>query len=179
MTNKGQDNVIPHQIRSAEKARELGRKGGIKSGETRRRKREARKLVRQLFDIGIMEGEVYDIDKAESLAGISGQNITAMDAIVLKQIQLAINGDLRAAQWLVQLTAEQESDADIKRERKTKIERIEAETARIKEETALKTDTSGIEHALKQTQAIAELINNPADDRVLSDYTDPNAGHDL
>ena len=34
-----EDNLIPFSERSKEEARELGRKGGIASGETRRRKR--------------------------------------------------------------------------------------------------------------------------------------------
>lgn len=35
----GKENIIPHQIKSTEKAREMGRKGGIKSGEAKREKK--------------------------------------------------------------------------------------------------------------------------------------------
>lgn len=42
-----EDNLIPFSERSKEEARELGRKGGIASGETRRRK----KTMREQFDL--------------------------------------------------------------------------------------------------------------------------------
>lgn len=42
-----EDNLIPMSERSKEEARELGRKGGIASGETRRRK----KTFKQQFDL--------------------------------------------------------------------------------------------------------------------------------
>lgn len=44
---KGEDNLIPMSERSKEEARELGRKGGIASGETRRRKR----TMKEQFDL--------------------------------------------------------------------------------------------------------------------------------
>lgn len=43
-------NLIPNTERSPSELREMGRKGGIKSGETRRRKRELRKLAKILLD---------------------------------------------------------------------------------------------------------------------------------
>lgn len=43
------ENLIPYNKRSEKEARENGRKGGIKSGETRRRK----KAFKELFDIAL------------------------------------------------------------------------------------------------------------------------------
>ena len=43
------ENLIPYNKRSKNEAREDGRKGGIKSGETRRRK----KTFKELFDIAL------------------------------------------------------------------------------------------------------------------------------
>lgn len=42
-------NLIPNSKRSPEKLREMGRKGGIKSGESRRKKRELQKLARVIL----------------------------------------------------------------------------------------------------------------------------------
>ena len=39
-------NLIPNSQRSREELQEMGRKGGIKSGEVRRHNRELRKLAR-------------------------------------------------------------------------------------------------------------------------------------
>lgn len=45
-----EQNLIPTSERTKEEARELGRKGGIKSGETRRRKKEFRELFEKMLD---------------------------------------------------------------------------------------------------------------------------------
>lgn len=42
-------NLIPNSQRSREELQEMGRKGGIKSGEVRRHNRELRKLARHLL----------------------------------------------------------------------------------------------------------------------------------
>ncbi len=40
-----ESNLIPNAERSPEELREMGRKGGIKSGESRRRKRDLIKML--------------------------------------------------------------------------------------------------------------------------------------
>lgn len=42
-------NLIPNSQRSRKELQEMGRKGGIKSGETRRRNRELKKAARWIF----------------------------------------------------------------------------------------------------------------------------------
>lgn len=44
-------NLIPNSERSPEELREMGRKGGIKSGEVRRKKRDQEKTARMLTNI--------------------------------------------------------------------------------------------------------------------------------
>ena len=44
-------NLIPNSERSPEELREMGRKGGIKSGESRRRKREQEKNAKMIAKI--------------------------------------------------------------------------------------------------------------------------------
>lgn len=43
-------NLIPNSERTSEELREMGRKGGIKSGEVRRKKRDMRKILRIMLD---------------------------------------------------------------------------------------------------------------------------------
>lgn len=57
-----------------------------------------------------------------------------------------------------------------KKEQEARIKRLEAETERIIEETARKSGKKGIDEAENQVSAIAELINNPDSERVLSDF---------
>ena len=44
-------NLIPNTERSPEELREMGRKGGIKSGESRRRKRDMLKMAKMWDEI--------------------------------------------------------------------------------------------------------------------------------
>ena len=48
-------NLIPNTERSPEELREMGRKGGIASGKSRRKKRELQKLAKMLIDKQIAE----------------------------------------------------------------------------------------------------------------------------
>lgn len=48
-------NLIPNTERSPEELREMGRKGGIASGKSRRKKRELQKLAKMLLDEQIAE----------------------------------------------------------------------------------------------------------------------------
>ena len=51
-------NLIPNSERSPEELREMGRKGGIKSGEARRKKRDQEKTVRMLSQILMNNPEI-------------------------------------------------------------------------------------------------------------------------
>ena len=46
-----EQNLIPNSERSPEELREMGRKGGIKSGESRRKTRDLRKRVKVWFKV--------------------------------------------------------------------------------------------------------------------------------
>lgn len=48
-------NLIPNTERSPEELREMGRKGGIASGKSRRKKRDLQKLAKMLLDKQIAE----------------------------------------------------------------------------------------------------------------------------
>ena len=48
-------NLIPNSERSPKELREMGRKGGLKSGEARRKKRDQEKMVKVLLQV-LMEG---------------------------------------------------------------------------------------------------------------------------
>ena len=50
MANKGQENLIPMNERSKDEVRELGRKGGIASGKTRREKATFKKTLELMLD---------------------------------------------------------------------------------------------------------------------------------
>lgn len=58
-------NLIPNTERSPEELREMGRKGGIASGKSRRQKRDLQKLAKMLLDKKIVESFKGMVDMKE------------------------------------------------------------------------------------------------------------------
>ena len=82
-----EQNLRGHEFtsdQSREEAAKNGRKGGIKSGETRRR----RKAFAEAFDV-LLQREFTDR---------SGNKMQGVDAIAVKTFQAAMDGDLKAMQ---------------------------------------------------------------------------------
>lgn len=59
MANKGQENLIPMNERSEDEVRELGQKGGIRSGEVRREKATMKAALEMLLDSKNNKGITY------------------------------------------------------------------------------------------------------------------------
>lgn len=51
-------NLIPNTERSPEELREMGRKGGIASGKSRRKKRDLRKMMQMVVDLSFNKKKV-------------------------------------------------------------------------------------------------------------------------
>lgn len=67
-------NLIPNSERTPDELREMGRKGGIKSGESRRRKREQQKLIKMIAQ-EIFESQEVRANLAE-MCQILKQSVT-------------------------------------------------------------------------------------------------------
>ena len=78
-----EQNLIPTTMRSESEARENSRKGGIKSGEARRKKRDL-KLAMQ----ALLEADVTDKKTGETMSGA--------EAIAMAQYKKALKGDAKA-----------------------------------------------------------------------------------
>lgn len=74
-----EDNLKPL---STEKAREIGSKGGINSGEARRRKRDIRLAMEALLE--------------KQYKGKNGEILSGAEAIAIKQMEKALKGDAKA-----------------------------------------------------------------------------------
>lgn len=80
---------------TTDEARKRGRAGGLKSGEARRRKKAMREVCEIVLAMplkSLADAKAIDLADICSLAETKGMNITVQDAIVLKQIQLALMG---------------------------------------------------------------------------------------
>lgn len=77
-----EQNLIPNSQRSAEEVRENQRRGGIASGEARRRKRDIRLALEALLE--------------REYKGKGGETLTGAEAIAVKQMEKALKGDTEA-----------------------------------------------------------------------------------
>lgn len=83
-----------------EQRRENGRKGGIASGETKRRKKAMRERLEIILSMPLKDGKHADIDAIKNFAALKGKNITVEDAMMIAQIQKALKGDTVAATFI-------------------------------------------------------------------------------
>lgn len=94
----GEDNLKP--VQSKEEARERGRLGGIASGKARREKKAMRDTLEELLTMSLKNGKPTSVEKIKSIAAIKGKNISVQEAVMLAQVQKALKGDVRAAEFI-------------------------------------------------------------------------------
>lgn len=82
---------------SPEERREMGRKGGIASGEAKRAKKAMKERLEVLLELSLKSGRGVDIESVKNFADLKGKNITVQDAMMIAQIQKALKGDTNAA----------------------------------------------------------------------------------
>ena len=95
-----EENLIPMNERSKAEARELGRKGGKRSGEVRSANAEMRKRLEQIVKMTLKEGKA---DKIKNLADAKGANLTISDALLVKLVTMALSGNIKAMNKLIEL----------------------------------------------------------------------------
>ena len=83
-----------------EQRRENGRKGGIASGEAKRKKKAMRERLEILLELPLKSGKGADIESIKNFAALKGKNITVQDAMMIAQIQRALKGDTTAAAFV-------------------------------------------------------------------------------
>jgi hypothetical protein len=96
-----------------EERREAGRKGGIASGEAKRRKKAMRERLEVLLELPLKSGKKADLDNIKNLTALKGANITVQDAVMLAQIQKALKGDTSAAIFVRDTVGEKPGDKTI------------------------------------------------------------------
>ena len=107
-------NLTP--VRSKREARERGKKGGIKSGETRRRKAAMRDTMHRLLTMQAEVEGLSDILRAD------GGESTYEEIIAMAMIQQASLGNVKAYQAIMKTVGQTEkSEADLE-EQKSKVE---------------------------------------------------------
>ena len=89
-------NLIPGNKRSQSEARENGKKGGQKSGEVRRQKKKMKEIMNTILSLDIPDHEVKETFKK---AGLENEDLNIQTAIVYKQVENALKGNLDSAKF--------------------------------------------------------------------------------
>lgn len=105
------DNLIPQSERTKEEQREIATKGGIASGKARRERKAMKDTLGVLLAMPLDNKAVTDIEGVQSVAALKGKNITVQEAIMLAQIQKAVKGDTKAAEYIRDTSGNKLKDA--------------------------------------------------------------------
>ena len=87
-----------------------GKVGGVKSGETRRRKRAMKDSLDILLGMPLKSGKQCDVDSVKNFAALKGKNITVEQAMLITQIQKALKGDTQAITFLRDTSGQKPDD---------------------------------------------------------------------
>ena len=91
---------MPLEKFTPEQLAEFGRKGGIASGEAKRRKKAMKETLEVLLNMPLTNKKCHDVEDIQSFAQLKGKNVTVESAIMIKQIQRALAGDLPSAEFI-------------------------------------------------------------------------------
>ena len=126
---KGHENLIPASQRSKEEARGNGRKGGIKSGESRRRRKALRTALKEAISLPLKELPPDLRDGIMSAAKVTDEELTVADVLIGSIVRTACNGNSQMAKLLLDTIGES-MDARI-RERELKLKERAIDTGQI------------------------------------------------
>lgn len=121
-------NLVPFTSdQSREEAAKNGRKGGIKSGEARRRKRNLRAAMKAVLALPVQDTETWN---ALSALGVDPADIDNQTAIVCALMSRAMAGDAAAFKEIRSLLGE-DNDAE-----RVKIQKKQLELSERKQDSA-------------------------------------------
>ena len=134
-------------VRSEREARELGRKGGKKSGEARRRKAALRDTMNRLRTMQVNVEGLSDVIRADS-----GEDTTYEDVITMAMIQQAMMGDVKAYQAIMKVVGQTERSEEDLEEQKSKIELNKARKGSITGENETDEALDRLDQILKEVR---------------------------
>ena len=87
-------------VQSKKEARARGKNGGIASGKVRREKKKFKETLELLLSMAMKNGADVSVEDIQSFADLNGKNITVQDAILIAQVEKAMTGDTKAAEYV-------------------------------------------------------------------------------
>ena len=93
-----------------EQRREYGRKGGLMKGENFKRRKEFKETLNLLLELPLTDKTLTNVENIKSFAKLKGKNVTVDQALMVKLIQKALNGDLNAITMVRDTVGEKPAD---------------------------------------------------------------------
>ena len=105
------DTLIPgaHKL-----TREENSLGGINSAISRREKKRALEIAREILSLPVDEGDPVDVSEISSLKDFSEVTLDVMSSILATISQKAISGDLRACKLLLEISGDYTARQEVK-----------------------------------------------------------------
>lgn len=102
------DNLIPNSERTPEERKEIARKGGLKSGETKRRTANLKKAVKNIFEM-----DVPDVEMKDTLESF-GVDASIENALVIALVKKGLyDDDVRAISELFKIAYSDKQESDV------------------------------------------------------------------
>lgn len=89
-------------VKKKEDAIKRGKNGGLKNGETQRRKKDLRDIAKEMMELSLKDGK---LDNLTSM-NVKGKNITVKEAIIFAQFKKAMEGDETALRLVLQFVGD-------------------------------------------------------------------------
>ena len=142
----------PYRFRTGEQQVETARKGGIASGEARRRKKAMRDTAKMLLDMQVPKA-AKELKQKLAVMGISEEDFTYQTAVMVGVINQAMKGNTKAAAFLRDTVGENPAHELRERELDQKIAEFEyhrqQEEAQRKESESASSLADAIEEAYR------------------------------
>lgn len=91
---------MPLKEFTPDERRENGRKGGIASGIAKRKKAAMKETLEILLSMPLTNKKCHEVEDIQSFAQLKGKNVSVEAAIMIKQVQRALAGDLPSAEFV-------------------------------------------------------------------------------
>ena len=93
-----------------EQRKEYGRKGGLMKGENFKKRKEFKETLNLLLELPLTDKALTNVENIKSFAKLKGKNVTVDQALMVKLIQKALNGDLNAITMIRDTIGEKPAD---------------------------------------------------------------------
>lgn len=103
-----EENLIPMNERTKSEQREIARMGGIESGKVRKQNADLKKRIKEIANMALRDG---DIDEIKTLADAKSANLSIADALLVKLVAMALNGNIKAMNTLMGMLGNDPTEA--------------------------------------------------------------------